>query len=116
MSLEENKSLVRRYHEEMWNRWNLSLADELIGERLAFLGSLGVAVQGREGFKHDMRSVRRAFLIRRGCHLPTSGGPGDARLDLNRYRISRGNVVTQRQSRWHRGRDARLSSITGSES
>ena len=61
MSLEENKSLVRRYYDEMWNRWDLSLADELIGERLVFRGSLGVAVQGREGFKEYMCAVRRAF-------------------------------------------------------
>jgi predicted ester cyclase len=61
MSLEESESLVRRYHEEMWNCWNLSLADELIGEGLAFRGSLGAAVQAREGFKDYMNAVRRAF-------------------------------------------------------
>ena len=61
MSLEENKSLVRRYYDEMWNLWNLSLADELIGEGLTFRGSLGVAVQGRAGFKDYMCTVRGAF-------------------------------------------------------
>src|SRR5258708_25611993 len=61
MSLEENKSLVRRYYEEMWDRWDLSLADELIGEELTVRGSLGVAVRGRDGFRDYMRAVRRAF-------------------------------------------------------
>jgi steroid delta-isomerase-like uncharacterized protein len=58
---EENKSLVRRYYEELWNRWDLSLADELLGEGLTFRGSLGVAVRGRDGFRDYVRAVRRAF-------------------------------------------------------
>jgi steroid delta-isomerase-like uncharacterized protein len=61
MSLEENKALVRRYYEEMWNRWDLALADELIAEDLAFRGSLGVAVRGRSGFQDYLRAVRHAF-------------------------------------------------------
>jgi steroid delta-isomerase-like uncharacterized protein len=61
MSLEENKSLVRRYYEEMWNRWDLSLAEDLIDEELTFRGSLGVAVRGRAAFRDYMNTVRRAF-------------------------------------------------------
>src|SRR5215471_2820545 len=61
MSGQENKSLVCRYYEALWNRWDLSLADELIGEGITFRGSLGVTVQGREGFLDYMRAVRRAF-------------------------------------------------------
>jgi steroid delta-isomerase-like uncharacterized protein len=61
MSLEENKSLVGQYYAELWNRWDLSLVDELIGERITFRGSLGVTVQGRDGFRDYMRAVRRAF-------------------------------------------------------
>jgi steroid delta-isomerase-like uncharacterized protein len=61
MPLEDNKLLVRRYYEELWNRWDFALADELIAEQIAFRGSLGRNVQGREGFKDYMRAVRRAF-------------------------------------------------------
>jgi steroid delta-isomerase-like uncharacterized protein len=61
MSLEENKSLVRRYYDAMWNRWDLSLVDELLSEDLSFRGSLGVAVQGRDEFADYVGTVRRAF-------------------------------------------------------
>jgi len=61
MPLEDNKFLVRRYYEELWNRWDFALADELIAEGVAFRGSLGQSVQGRDGFKEYMRAVRRAF-------------------------------------------------------
>jgi len=61
VSLEANKSLVRRYYEQMWNRWDLSLVDELIGEGITFRGSPGVTVRGREGFRDYVLAVRRAF-------------------------------------------------------
>jgi steroid delta-isomerase-like uncharacterized protein len=61
MNLEENKALVRRYYEELWNRWSFALADELLADSLTFRGSLGVAVHGRDGFREYMRTVRRAF-------------------------------------------------------
>src|SRR5262249_49327343 len=61
MPTSQNKAPVRRYYEEMWDRWDLPLADELIAEDVAFRGSLGVSVRGREGFKEYVRAVRRAF-------------------------------------------------------
>jgi steroid delta-isomerase-like uncharacterized protein len=61
MNVEENKALVRRYYEELWNRWSFALADELLADCLTFRGSLGVTVQGRDGFRDYMRTVQRAF-------------------------------------------------------
>ena len=49
--LEEGKAVVRRYYEDLWNRWDLAKADQLIATDVAFRGSLGVTVQGQEGFK-----------------------------------------------------------------
>jgi steroid delta-isomerase-like uncharacterized protein len=61
MSLAQNKALVGRYYEHLWNRWDFALVDELIGADVAFRGSLGVSARGREAFTEYMRSVRRAF-------------------------------------------------------
>jgi steroid delta-isomerase-like uncharacterized protein len=61
MTTMQNKTLIRRYYEEMWNRWDFALADELIDESIAFRGSLGVDVHGREGFRGYMHTVRAAF-------------------------------------------------------
>jgi len=57
----DNRLLIRRYYEELWNRWDFALAGELVGEDVSFRGSLGVEVRGREGFVGYMRSVARAF-------------------------------------------------------
>lgn len=61
MSAEANKAIVRRYYEELWNQWNLRVADELIDAGISFSGSLGVTVKGLEGFKQYVTLVRRAF-------------------------------------------------------
>ena len=61
MPFEDNKLLVRRYYDEMWNRWDFALTDELVVEGVAFRGSLGQSVEGRDGFKEYVRAVRRAF-------------------------------------------------------
>jgi steroid delta-isomerase-like uncharacterized protein len=61
MHAESYKDLVRRYYEVLWNRWDFALADELIAESVVFRGSLGIRVQGRDGFKEYMRTVRAAF-------------------------------------------------------
>jgi steroid delta-isomerase-like uncharacterized protein len=61
MHAESYKDLVRRYYEALWNRWDFVLADELIAASIVFRGSLGIRVQGREGFKEYMQAVRAAF-------------------------------------------------------
>jgi predicted ester cyclase len=61
MSVEENKKLVHRYYDEMWNRWDFTVANEIINEAIVFRGSLGVTTKGRDGFKQYMSTVRAAF-------------------------------------------------------
>ncbi len=61
MSIEANKALVRRYYDELWNRWDLTLADALIAPDITFRGSLGIHVGGRDGFRRYIELVRLAF-------------------------------------------------------
>ncbi len=57
----ENRALIRRYYEELWNAWNLGVADEIISPEITFRGSLAVTVSGLEGFKNYVLLVRNAF-------------------------------------------------------
>jgi steroid delta-isomerase-like uncharacterized protein len=61
VSIEENRALVRRYYDELWNRWDLSLARELLAEDLRFRGSLGTEARGIGEFCAYARSVWLAF-------------------------------------------------------
>jgi predicted ester cyclase len=61
VSVENNKSLVRRYYEKLWNTWDLGVADEMIAPDIAFRGSLGLTTRGLEGFKQYAATVRAAF-------------------------------------------------------
>ena len=61
MAIEENKKIIRRYYDELWNNWDPAVADELIDSEIAFRGSLAVVVQGLEAFKCYVNLVRAAF-------------------------------------------------------
>ena len=57
----DNKALVRRYYEDLWNKWDLTIVDKIISDDFTFRGSLAVTVEGREGFKGYVNLVRSAF-------------------------------------------------------
>jgi steroid delta-isomerase-like uncharacterized protein len=61
VTADANKALVRRYYEEMWNRWDLSLAEELLAPDLKFRGSLGTEAEGIRDFRRYARMVWLAF-------------------------------------------------------
>jgi SnoaL-like domain len=50
---EENKAIVRRYFEEIWDKGNLDLLDELLTTNFVRHGPTGTEgeVRGLEGFK-----------------------------------------------------------------
>jgi steroid delta-isomerase-like uncharacterized protein len=59
--LEGNEVIVERFYRELWNSWDLSVADEILSEDLRFRGTLGSTLEGREAFKAYVETVRRAF-------------------------------------------------------
>jgi predicted ester cyclase len=61
MSAESNEAVVRRFYDELWNRWHLTVADEIVAPAVEFRGSLGKTAQGLEAFKAYVEAVQRAF-------------------------------------------------------
>jgi steroid delta-isomerase-like uncharacterized protein len=61
MSVASNKILIERYYHELWNRWDLGIVEDIVARDVRFHGSLGVAVEGVEGFRRYVQLVRDAF-------------------------------------------------------
>ena len=56
-----NADVIRRFYDDLWNRWRLELADELLAPNVRFRGTLGTSLVGRDGFKGYVERVRAAF-------------------------------------------------------
>ncbi len=56
-----DQSVVRRFHDELWNLSNLAVADEILSPDLRFRGSLGYTSVGIDGFKTYFEQARQAF-------------------------------------------------------
>ncbi len=60
---EQNKMLVRRAVEEVWNRGNFAIVDELAASDLVVHSSTpGDEIHGPEGVKQFYATLRAAFL------------------------------------------------------
>ena len=66
MSTEENKALVRRAIEEVWNQGNVALVDELYSPNVVYQNPGVVDVHTREDFKRLVTALRGAFP---DCHM-----------------------------------------------
>jgi steroid delta-isomerase-like uncharacterized protein len=118
VSIEANKAVVMRVVEEMWNRGDAAVVEELIAPGMVEHGAFGSGTGGRDDARDTIRRFRAAFpdlvleaehLIAegdqvvlhwtgRGTHegefmgIPPSGTSVTARgLDI--YRIADGQVV-----------------------
>ena len=58
---EQNKAIVRRFIEEIWNQGKLSVADELIAEEHVFHDPQYPGGEGLEALKQYISSFRSAF-------------------------------------------------------
>jgi predicted ester cyclase len=61
MSTEENKAIDRRIVEEVWNKKNLALVDELVDAKLVLHAVGGPDLKGPEGFKQFVNMQATAF-------------------------------------------------------
>jgi len=59
--LTNNKALVRRLFEEVWNQGNLTAIDELFATSYIRYDPAAPEAKGLAGFKHFVTTLRRAF-------------------------------------------------------
>jgi steroid delta-isomerase-like uncharacterized protein len=61
MSTEENKAIVRRYLDEVWNKGNVNIYDEVMAPTYARYMNTSGAYLDREGQKQRISGIRKAF-------------------------------------------------------
>jgi predicted SnoaL-like aldol condensation-catalyzing enzyme len=61
LTIEENKRLVARFLDEVYNRGNLAVADELLADDYTSHNQLAIEVLGPEGIKVAAQAQRAAF-------------------------------------------------------
>jgi steroid delta-isomerase-like uncharacterized protein len=61
MDATEAKALVERFYHELWNRWDLAVADEILAEDVRFRGSRGATLRGRAAVTTYVDETRAAF-------------------------------------------------------
>jgi steroid delta-isomerase-like uncharacterized protein len=61
MSTKENKAVVQRDIEEVFNKGNIAIISEIIGPDWVFYGPGGLEFKGQEGFKQIVATLRNAF-------------------------------------------------------
>ncbi len=60
-AIEDHKKIVRRFYEELWNKWNYAIIGEILTPDIGFHGSLGAHKNGHKGFIDYAEMVRAAF-------------------------------------------------------
>jgi steroid delta-isomerase-like uncharacterized protein len=82
---EANAATIRAFYAELWERGDLSCLPALMHDDVAFQGTFGQTMRGREAFAAYVRSVRMAFSTYR-CELRdlvVQGGSVAARVGFS---------------------------------
>jgi steroid delta-isomerase-like uncharacterized protein len=61
MSVEQNKAVIRRIAEEIWNKGNLAIAAQIYPSNYVFHDPSGQDIKGTEGIKQAISMLRSAF-------------------------------------------------------
>jgi predicted ester cyclase len=57
----ETEGLVRRFYEQLWNRWDDGAVDEVLAADFEFRGSLGDVTRGRDEWRGYRDTIRAAI-------------------------------------------------------
>ena len=71
---EENKAIIRRFYEEVWNNGRLELVDELVSPVFVNHGFGSEEGDDREAFKHTISRVRDELKFRQPIEELTAEG------------------------------------------
>ena len=85
MSAEENKALFRRAYEELWNRGNLSVADELIAPDFVNHAASAGSNRGPESMRASVTWAHNAFPA---LHFEIEGLVAEGNLVAGRLAMS----------------------------
>ncbi len=61
MPVDENRQLVERFYNVMWNRWDADEMRAILDPQVDFHGSIGLHVTGHDGFAGYMQTIHEAF-------------------------------------------------------
>ena len=87
MSTEQNRQIVRRWKDEIWNRRNVSIVDELYAPEYVghILGAPG-PVRGRDALKHLIAAYFAAFEVRYASEFLVAEGEMVVAYDTFRFK------------------------------
>jgi predicted ester cyclase len=61
MSEQQNKAIIHRYIEEVFNKGNISLVEEFVAENYTVHTGLGMEIKGIQGAKDFISMIRKGF-------------------------------------------------------